>query len=80
MRIVVRSLYRFVYVEDDGTARELTKDEIEYLETDFHGSDGARPNIKFDYWQRTPDGRLRGFLDRSKLPAPMKLQLDQSES
>jgi hypothetical protein len=76
---VTRPAYRFVYVEDDGTARELTKDEIDYLETDFHGSDGARPNIKFDYQQRTPDGRLRGFLERSKLPARIKRQLEQSK-
>ncbi len=59
---------KYVYIEDDGTARELEADEIEYLSTTFHGADGARPYIKSSYEQRTPDNRPVGYLLRSKLP------------
>jgi hypothetical protein len=58
----------YVYVNDDGSARELRPDEIDYLATPFSPMDGARPYVKFSYGQRTPDGRLRGFMERRKLP------------
>ena len=60
---------QYVYVEDDGTARELEADEIEYLNTKFHGADGNRPYIKTSYEQLTPDNRIGGYLRRGKLPA-----------
>lgn len=31
--------FRYVYVEEDGTVRELDEEEIEYLNTEFHGAD-----------------------------------------
>jgi uncharacterized protein YndB with AHSA1/START domain len=55
---------RFVYMDDDGSTRELTPDESEYLATAFHPVDGNRPYIKASAASRTPDGRLRGFLLR----------------
>ena len=58
----------YVFVEDDGSARELTPDEQDYLATEFIPGDGGRPYIKGYYRQRTPDGHLRGFLARSDLP------------
>jgi hypothetical protein len=61
-------------VEDDGTARELEADEIEYLGEEFRGSDGARPYIKSSYAQRTPDGHLRGYLLRTRLPAGVRVK------
>jgi len=60
--------HKFVWVEDDGTARQLTPDEIEYLNTEFLPGDGARPHIKASYSSRTPDGRIGGFLRKSSLP------------
>ena len=59
---------RFVWVEDDGSVRELTADECAYLNTEFHPGDGARPYIKRWYVSRTPDDRLSGFLLRSEVP------------
>ena len=50
--------FEFVYVENDGTVRELDNDEIEYLETEFEPSDGARPYIKSNYDQLTPDKKI----------------------
>ncbi len=57
-----------IYVNDDGSARELTDVEKEYVDTDFLPFDGARPYMKSRYEQRTPSGALRGYLQRSLLP------------
>jgi len=57
----------FVYMNDDGSTRELLPDEAEYLATAFHPADGGRPYIKAAAASRTPDGRLCGFLRRSAL-------------
>jgi len=60
--------FKYVYVEDDGSVREVSKDDEAYLTTQFHPTDGARPYIKFSYNERTPDGRLSGFIDRRRVP------------
>lgn len=65
--------FRYVYVNSDGSARELTPDEQVYLSTEFAGGDGARPYIKFRYESRTPDGRISGFLERRQLPARIEI-------
>lgn len=65
---------RYVWVDDDGSARELTRDEAEYLGTKFLPGDGARPYVKSRYDARTPDGRLSGFLERSALPPHLSVR------
>lgn len=65
--------FEFVYVENDGTVRELDNDEIEYLETELEPSDGARPYIKSNYDQLTPDKKILGFLHRSKVPKDIEI-------
>lgn len=65
--------FEYVYVEIDGTVRELDKGEIEYLETKFEPSDGARPYIKSSYNQLTPDKKILGFLHRDKVPENIKI-------
>lgn len=67
-----QSPYPYVYVEENGAYRELIKEEKEYLQEKFHPNDGARPYVKSRYRSRTPDGKLRGFLKRSKLPRGLK--------
>ena len=62
------NLHPYVYVEVDGTARELHSEERTYLETEFEGADGARPYIKSNYKQRDGWGELSGYMKRSKLP------------
>ena len=69
-----KSGFRYVYVNLDGSARELTADEQDYLNTPFYGGDGARPYIKFRYESLTPDGRIVGYLERRQLPAKIKIQ------
>ena len=65
--------FRYIYVNHDGSARELTADEQEYLNTPFDGADGARPYIKFRYESLNPDGRIIGFLERRQLPAGIEI-------
>jgi hypothetical protein len=60
--------YAYIYVNADGSARELHSDERQYLESDFLPGDGAAPSIKRDYGQRNGWGEISGYLERSKLP------------
>jgi hypothetical protein len=64
----------FVYVNQDGTARELSSDEREYLSQDFHGGDGARPYIKGTYAALDGWGSMSGFLLRRRLPRPVTVR------
>jgi len=60
--------YPYVYVESDGTARELHLGEREYLETPYHPADGGRPYVKRGYEARDGWGDLAGFCMRAQLP------------
>ena len=62
----------FICVNDDGTVRELTPEETAYLNTVFHPADSNRPYIKKRHGERTPDGRLSGFLLRRRLPRRLR--------
>jgi len=57
-----------VYVNTDGSVRELQPIERKYLETPFDPCDGARPYIKDGYGKRNGWGELTGFLPRPDLP------------
>ena len=61
--------YPYVYVNADGSARELHADERQYLDTEFSGGDGAMPYIKSSYSERDGWGEISGYLTRSELPA-----------
>ncbi len=61
--------YPFVYVNDDGTVRELHQTERTFLETHFRPDDGARPYIKDSFTQTDGWGSLDGFCRRSNIPA-----------
>ena len=65
--------FEFVYVENDGTVRELDNEEIEYLQTKFEPTDGARPYVKSSYNQLTPDNKINGFLERCKVPNDIQI-------
>jgi hypothetical protein len=66
--------YAYVYVNADGTARELHPNERQYLETEFLPGDGAAPSVKDSYAERNGWGEITGYLQRSKLPAGMPIQ------
>jgi hypothetical protein len=69
-----------VYVNADGSARELHPDERNYLETPFQGGDGGRPYVKRNYSQRNGWGELAGFLERSELPTDVVMQPAPAEN
>ncbi|MGD0628823.1 MAG: hypothetical protein ABR987_05695 [Terracidiphilus sp.] len=60
--------YAYIYVNSDGSARELHTDEKLYLETPFQPGDGGRPYVKGSYAQKNGWGEIIGFMRRSKLP------------
>jgi len=60
--------YPYVWVNDDGSYRELDAGERQYLEQAFSPFDGGRPYVKSSYSSRTSGGLLRGYLRRSLLP------------
>ena len=60
--------YPYIYVNADGTARELHAAERAYLEKEFKGGDGAMPYIKDSYDERNGWGELSGYLKRKALP------------
>ena len=66
--------FPYVYVNDEGGARELDQTEREYLLADFHPGDGGRPYIKDYYESLTPDGKMRGFLLRRQLPKHIAIE------
>ena len=60
--------FQYVYFEDDGSVRELNEDEKDYLSKEFHPNDGARPYIKLRHNDKTPDGKISGFMRRNRVP------------
>jgi hypothetical protein len=69
-----------VYINDDGSARELTETEKKYVDTEFSPLDGARPYIKSHYSQRTALGEIRGYLPRAEVPDGMPIDPAPPES
>ena len=61
--------FEYVYVDDDGLARELTDAEKRRLGAEYARDDSRRPYIKLRYESRDDLGRRRGFLKRRQLPA-----------
>jgi hypothetical protein len=60
--------YPYIYVNADGTARELHPNERQYLESEFRPGDGAAPYVKCSCSERNGWGDLTGYLERSNLP------------
>ena len=61
--------YPYVYVNEDGTVRELHPDERSYLETPFHPFDSGQPYTKNSYQKKDGRGRISGFCLRSHIPS-----------
>jgi hypothetical protein len=64
----------YVYVNQDGTVRELSQDERDYLSQDFSPADGARPYIKLLYSSRNGWGSRSGFLLRKRVPSRITIE------
>jgi hypothetical protein len=61
--------FPFVYVNQDGSARELSPGECAYLSTEFSLGDGARPYVKSTYKSRDGWGSQSGYIARHRIPA-----------
>jgi hypothetical protein len=57
-----------VWINDDGSARELSEAEKTYVDAEYSPFDGARPYIKSHYAQRNGWGELSGYLPRKDVP------------
>jgi hypothetical protein len=66
--------FNFVYVENDGSVREVTLDERIYLKTGYYGADGARPYIKSKYNALDGNGRISGFCFRNMIPSDLPIR------
>jgi len=64
-------LYPYIYINADGTARELHPNERAWLETEYALGDGAAPRVKDSYDDRNGWGEIKGYLQRADLPAGM---------
>lgn len=60
--------FPFVYIEENGDARELDDDEKNYLNTIYETFDSGRPYTKPYYNSISNDGKRSGYLLREKLP------------
>ncbi len=67
--------FRYIYINQDGRARELTDDERVHLETKFEVGDGNRPYVKSNYKSRDGWGSLSGYLDRRKVPPAVQISM-----
>jgi hypothetical protein len=64
----------YVYINQDGSARELTSDERAYLAEEFYPGDGGRPYIKSRHSTKDGWGSFSGFLSRDDLPANVPVE------
>jgi hypothetical protein len=62
------STFDYVYIDEDGSARELNAEEEEYVTTAIFPNDDADLYIKTQYDSLTPEGRFGGYLRRRELP------------
>jgi hypothetical protein len=65
--------YPFVFVNDDGSVREVTILEKLYLQTKYSGGDGDRPYIKIKYSEKNGWGEMSGFCYRAAVPGNVEV-------
>jgi len=65
--------FEYVYVNEDGSVRELDSEEQNYLQEEFHGADGNRPYIR-SYESLTPDKKIWGFISRNRVPKEIEIK------
>ena len=60
--------FKYVYIENDGTVRELYDDEIEYMSETFDPRDSGRPYIKSRYGSLGYSKEISGMIARRRVP------------
>jgi hypothetical protein len=66
--------FPYVYVNQDGSVRELSPNEQKYLSTEFSGADGGRPYVKPKYETRNGWGSQSGYLQRNLVPKHLTIE------
>ena len=66
--------FEFVYVNQDGSARELSPEEQGYLSQKFVGGDSGRPYIKSNYESVDGWGSQSGFIARRRVPIQVDIR------
>jgi hypothetical protein len=67
------SIFDYVYVDDDGSVRELTTAEEEFLSTAVFPSGEVDRFIKSKYESTTAEGRMAGYLQRRRVPRKIRV-------
>lgn len=70
----VKEPYPYVFVEEDGSVRELHPRERRFFETPMAPTDGSSPYIKKSYAYRDRYGLFHGYCLRTKIPSQLKIQ------
>lgn len=65
--------FEFVYMNQDGSVRELSPAERAYLSQEFSGADSGRPYVKSGCEGRDGWGSLSGFIERRQVPAQIEI-------
>jgi hypothetical protein len=68
-----------IWIEANGSVRELTEAEKAHVDAAFSPFDGARPYIKSRYEQRDGWGEVSGYLPRSEVPNGVPINLSPPE-
>jgi hypothetical protein len=67
------SIFDYVYVDEDGSVRELTAAEEEFVSAAVFPSGEVDRFIKTKYESATADGRMAGYLQRRRLPRQIRV-------
>jgi len=65
--------FEYVYVNQDGSVREVSLKEQAYLSEKFSGGDSGRPYIKSAYESTDGWGSQSGFIERRRVPASIRI-------
>lgn len=65
--------FGFVYVNQDGTVRELSPAEREYVSAEYSGGDSGRPYIKSRFESVDGWGSQSGFILRRRVPTAISI-------
>jgi hypothetical protein len=67
------SIFDYVYVDENGNARELTAADEEFLSTAVFPSGKDERFIKSYYEELSEDGHVAGYIQRRRLPRSLRV-------
>ena len=70
----IKEPYPYVYIEENGSVRELHLREHRFFEMPMYPTDGSRPYIKSSYNYRNRFGSFSGYCLRTRIPSHLEIQ------